>query len=55
MILTLSRLSDSVQARRGLYFKDRLYILALKQARMLILGKCVLLGVKNTIYKHCHA
>ena len=35
-------------------FKQRLYISALEQARVLILGKYVLLGVINTIYKHCH-
>ena len=36
-------------------FKHRLYISALEQARVLILGRYVLLGVINTIYKHCHA
>ena len=36
-------------------FKHRLYISALEQTRVLILGKYVLLGVINTIYKHCHA
>ena len=35
-------------------FKHRVYILALEQARVLI-GKYVLLGVINTIYKHCYA
>ena len=36
-------------------FKHRLYIAALEQARVLILGKYFLLEVLNTIYKHCHA
>ena len=36
-------------------FKHRLYISALEQARVLILGNYVLLGVIYTIYKHCHA
>ena len=51
--LVLSRLSDSVQGRSS-FFKHRLYISVLEQARVLILGKYVLLGVINTIYKHCH-
>ena len=51
----LSHLSDSAQGRKGSYFKHRLYISALEQARVLILGKYVLPGVINTIYKHCHA
>ena len=33
-------------------FKHRVYISALEQARVLILGKYVLLTVINTIYKH---
>ena len=33
--------------------KHRLYISALEQARVLILGKYFLLKVINTIYKHC--
>ena len=36
-------------------FKDRLCISAFEQARMLILGKYVLQGVINTIYKDSHA
>ena len=36
-------------------FKHRLYISVLEQARVLILGRYVLLGVINTIHKHCHA
>ena len=36
-------------------FKHRLYISVLEQARVLILIRYVLLGVINTIYKHCHA
>ena len=36
-------------------FKHRLQISALEQARVLILGKYVLLEVLNTIYKHCLA
>ena len=36
-------------------FKHKLYISALEQARVLILIKYVLLGVINTVYKHCHA
>ena len=35
-------------------FNYRLYISALEQDKVLILGKCVLLGVINTIDKHCH-
>ena len=35
-------------------FKHMLYITALEQARVWILGKYVLLGLKNTINKHCH-
>ena len=35
-------------------FKHRLYISASVQARVLILGKYVLLGVINTLYKHCN-
>ena len=35
----LSRLSDSTQGWRSFYFKHRLYISALEQARVLILGK----------------
>ena len=54
-VLILSRLSDSAQGRRGSYFKHSLYISALEQDRVLILGKYVLLRVINTIYKHCHA
>ena len=59
IVLILSRLSDSVQGRRDSYFqvhiiKHRLYISALEQARVLILGKYVLQGVINIIYKHCH-
>ena len=53
--LILSRLSDYAQGSRGSYFKHRLYISASEQARVLILGKYVLLGVVNTIYKHCYA
>ena len=34
-------------------FKHRLYISALEQARVIIISKYVLLGVRNTIYKHC--
>ena len=34
-------------------FKHRLYVLALEQAGVLILGKSVLLGVISTIYKFC--
>ena len=52
IVLILSHLSDSAQGRRGSYFKHRLYISALEQARVLILGKYKVL---NTIYKHCHA
>ena len=37
------------------FFYHRLYISAFEQARVLILGKYVLLRVINTIYKHCHA
>ena len=49
-------MSDSPQGRRGSYFQAQaLYISALEQARMLILGKCVLLGVIKTFYKHYHA
>ena len=36
-------------------FKHRLYISALEQAKVLLLGKYVLLGVINTIHKQCHA
>ena len=54
--LILSRLSDSAQGIGEVHiFKHRLYTSALEQARVLILGKYVLLGVINTIYKHCHA
>ena len=49
----MSGLSDSAQERRGSIFKHSLYNSALEQARVLILGKYVLLGV--TIDKHCHA
>ena len=52
MVLILSPLSDSVHGRRGVHiFKHRLYITALEQARVLKLGKYILLGVTNTI-KH---
>ena len=43
------------QVREVHIFKHRLYISVLEQARVLILGRYVLLGVINTIYKHCHA
>ena len=43
------------QVREVHIFKHRLYISALEQARVLILGRYVLLGVINTIYKHSHA
>ena len=36
-------------------FKHRLYVSALQQTTVSILGKYVLLGVINTIYKHCYA
>ena len=39
----------------GHIFKHRLYISALEQARMLILGKYVLLIFINTVYAYCHA
>ena len=55
IILILSRLSDSAPGKRGSYFQAKLYISFLEQARMLILGGYVLLGVINTIHKHCHA
>ena len=58
IVFILSRLSDSAQGRRGSQaqaFKHRLYFSALEQARMLILGKYVLLSVIHTIYKHCQA
>ena len=50
MILILSGLSDSAPGKRGSYFYAQAYISALEQARVLILGKYVLLGVINTIY-----
>ena len=53
--LILSRLSDSAQSRRGSYSQAQAVYLSLEQARVLILGKYVLLGVINTIYEHCHA
>ena len=43
------------QVREVHIFKHRLYISVLEQARVLILGRYVLLGVINTIHKHCHA
>ena len=43
------------QVREVHIFAHRLYISVLEQARVLILGRYVLLGVINTIYKHCHA
>ena len=36
-------------------FKHRLYISALEEPWVVILSKYVLIGVINTIYKHCHA
>ena len=54
ILLILSHWSDSVQVGEVHIFKHRLYISGLEQARLLILGKYVLLGVSNTIYKHCH-
>ena len=50
----MPRLSDSAHEILHI-FKQRLYISALEQTRVLILGKNVLQGVINTIYKHCHA
>ena len=44
-----------LQVREVHIFKHRLYISVLEQARVLILGRYVLLGVIITIYKHCHA
>ena len=55
IVLILSRLSDSAQGNRGSYFQAQASYLSLEQAGVLILGKYVLLGVINTIYKHCHA
>ena len=49
IVLILSRLSDSAADRRGSYFQHRLYISALEQARVVILGKYVLLTVINII------
>ena len=43
------------QVREVHIFKHRLYISVLEQARVLILGRYVLLGVINTVHKHCHA
>ena len=51
----LSRLSDSTHKAGEVHiFKQRIYISALEQARVLILGKHVLLLVINTIYKQSH-
>ena len=36
-------------------FKYRLFISALEQARVVKLGKYVLVEVINTLYKHCYA
>ena len=35
--------------------EQRLYISALEQARVLIIGRYVVLKVMNTFYKHYHA
>ena len=48
IILILSRLSDSEPGKRGSYFQ------AQAQAQVIV-GRYVLLGVINTIFKHCHA
>ena len=39
IVLILSHLSNSAQGTRGSYFQAQLYILALEQARVLILSK----------------
>ena len=49
----VSSLSDPEQGRRGSYFQAR--YLSLRKTRVLILGKYVLLVVRNTIYEECHA
>ena len=53
MFLFLSRLCDSAQGRRGSYFQAQaLYLSLREQARVLILGKYILLELINTINKH---
>ena len=56
-VLISLRLSDSVQCRRGLYFRPtcKCYISALKHVRVLILSSYVLLACINKTDNSFHA